>query len=128
MIVPALAEYGPLALFLLRLWIALLFGTSGWAHARKPRERAESVGLPPALTLALGILEMGAAILLVVGLWDQLAALAIILIMLGAIQKKVFVWKTGFWGEGASGWYYEVLYLLCALVILTTGGGSIGLD
>jgi len=24
----------------------------------------------------------------------------LILIMLGAIQKKIFVWKTGFWGKG----------------------------
>ncbi|MGH7559350.1 MAG: DoxX family protein [Gemmatimonadota bacterium] len=128
MIVPGFAEYTDWALFLLRIWIAILFGTSGWSHARNPRERAESVGLSPGATLALGIVELGAAGLLVLGLWDQLAAAAIALVMLGAIQKKVFVWKTGFWGEDSNGWYYDVLYLICALVILTTGGGAIGID
>ncbi|MGH7551277.1 MAG: DoxX family protein [Gemmatimonadota bacterium] len=128
MIVPGLAEYADWTLFLLRIWIAILFGTSGWSHAREPRERSESVGLPPAATLILGIVELGAALLLVVGLWDQLAAAAIILVMLGAIGKKAFVWKTGFWGEGSNGWFYDALYLICALVILTTGGGSIGID
>ena len=128
MIVLELAEYSDVALFLLRIWIAILFGTSGWAHARNPRERGESVGLPPGPTFVLGIVELAAALLLVIGFWDQVAALALILVMLGAIRKKALVWKTGFWGEGATGWYYEVLYLLCALVILTTSGGSIGLD
>ena len=33
----------------------------------------------------------------------QLAALGLILVGLGAIQKKAFKWKTGFWGEKASG-------------------------
>jgi putative oxidoreductase len=34
----------------------------------------------------------------------QLAACGLILIMLGAIQKKIFVWHTGFWGEKGYGW------------------------
>ncbi|MGH9320561.1 MAG: DoxX family protein [Vicinamibacteria bacterium] len=128
MILPGLAEYADWALFLLRLWIAILFGSSGWSHAKEPRERAKSVGLSPPATVALGIVEIGAAVLLVLGLWDQIAAAAIVVVMLGAIQKKAFVWKTGFWGEDSNGWYYDVLYLICALVILTTGGGSIGID
>lgn len=128
MIAPVLAEYADLALFLLRIWIAILFGTSGWSHASKPGERAESVGLSPGVTLGLGVVELGAAALLLIGLWDQLAAAAIVAVMLGAIGKKAFVWKTGFWGEGSNGWYYDALYLICALVILTTGGGSIGVD
>jgi putative oxidoreductase len=128
MIVVQLAEYTDWALLLLRIWIAILFGTSGWSHARKPAERGESVGLSPSATLALGVVEVAAAALLVLGLWDQLAAAALILVMLGAIRKKAFVWKTGFWGEGTEGWFYDALYLLCSLVILTTGGGAIGID
>lgn len=125
---PMLAEHADWALLLLRIWIAILFGTSGWSHARKPRDRAASIGLSPSMTLVLGVVELVAAILLVLGQWDQLAAGAVILIMLGAVGKKAWVWKTGFWGEDSTGWYYEVLYLICALVILTTGGGRIGID
>lgn len=124
---PALLEYQDLALFLLRVWIALLFGWSGWSHASKPRERGKSLGMPPAATFALGAVELAGAVLLVVGLWEQVVAGVFIVIMLGAIQKKAFVWKTGFWGEDGQGWYYEVLYLICNLVILTTGGGAIGI-
>ena len=126
-LLPSLLDYADLALFLLRVWIAILFGASGWSHLRKPRERAESIGMPPAATAAIGAVELAGASLLVVGLWVQPAAAALAAVMLGAIAKKALVWRTGFWGEESQGWYYEVLYLICNLVILTTGGGSIGL-
>jgi hypothetical protein len=32
--------------------------------------------------------------------------------MLGAIQKKMFVWHTGFWGaHGTDGWHYDLLFV-----------------
>ena len=43
--------------------------------------------------------------------------------MLGAIQKKIFVWKTGFWGEKGSGWHYDLMMIVMNLVIATTAGG-----
>ena len=125
---PSLLELADLALFLLRVWIAVLFGWSGWSHLAKPRERAKSIGMSPAATAILGAAELGAAGLLVLGIQVQPAAALLAAVMLGAIAKKAFVWKTGFWGkEGSQGWYYEVLYLLCNFVLLATGGGSIGI-
>ncbi len=47
----------------------------------------------------------------------------LILIMLGAIQKKIAVWHTGFWGKNGSGWHYDLLFVAMNLVIATTGGG-----
>ena len=124
---PFLLELSDLALFLLRIWIAVLFGWSGWLHVTDPRERGKSIGLSPAATEVLGAVELVGAALLVAGLWTQVAAVALIAVMLGAIAKKAFVWKTGLWGkESSQGWYYEVLYLLCLLVISATDGGSIG--
>lgn len=127
MVFPELAAFTDIALFLLRLLIAAIFGTSGWSHMTKPKERAESIGMSPAFTLGLGVVELSASVALVLGIFPQIAALLLIGVMLGAIQKKVFVWKTGFWGESGQGWYYDSLYLVCNLVILTTGGGAIAL-
>jgi putative oxidoreductase len=125
---PSLFELADLALFLLRVWIALLFGWSGWTHAANPRERGKSIGMSPTATAALGAAELLGAALLVLGIQVQAAAALLAAVMLGAIAKKAFVWKTGFWGkEGSQGWYYEVLYLLCNFVLVATGGGSIGL-
>ena len=57
------------------------------------------------------------------GVLTQLAALSLILVMLGAIQKKIFVWHTGFWGKSSDGWHYDLLLVAMNLVIATTGGG-----
>ncbi len=43
--------------------------------------------------------------------------------MLGAIQKKVLVWHTGFWGDRTYGWHYDLLVVATNLGIMTTGGG-----
>jgi putative oxidoreductase len=48
----------------------------------------------------------------------------LILVMLGAIQKKIFVWHTGFWGEKSSGWHYDLIFVLMNLLIAFTDGGS----
>ena len=127
MVFPELAALTDVALFLLRLMIAAIFGTSGWSHMTRPKERAESIGMSPGFTRVLGIIEVAAAAALVLGVFPQIAAILLIGVMLGAIRKKIFVWKTGFWGDEGQGWYYDLLYLVCNLVILTTGGGAIAL-
>jgi len=48
----------------------------------------------------------------------------LVLIMLGAAYKKVFVWRSGFWGDsGSDGWDYEVMIILMNLAIVATDGG-----
>ena len=54
----------------------------------------------------------------------QLAAFGLILLMFGAIYKKIFSWHTGFWGEKASGWHYDLIFVLMNLVIAFTDGGA----
>ena len=65
---------------------------------------------------------------IIFGVLAQFATIGLILIMLGAIQKKLFVWRTGFWGEsGTNGWSYETMLVVMNLVILTTDGGNLSL-
>jgi putative oxidoreductase len=46
-------------------------------------------------TIFLGAAELAGGLCLISGLLIQLAAIGLILMMLGAIQKKIFVWHTG---------------------------------
>lgn len=125
--IPAAGALVDVSLLLLRLMLAAVFAKSGWSHVRNPEERGESIGLPPAATFTLGAVEVTGSAMLVVGLWPQLAALALMAVMLGAIYKKMFVWKTGFWGEDGGGWYYDLFYFVANLVVLATGGGAIAI-
>jgi putative oxidoreductase len=120
---PQLLQFADLALLCLRLMVAVVFFASGLQHARDPVGRAESIGLSPGVTRILGWAEMAGALGVGLGVFTQVAALGLILIMLGAIQKKLFVWHTGFWGEKTYGWHYDLLFVVANLVILTTGGG-----
>ncbi len=125
MVFPFLARYSEVALLLLRLLIAAVFASSGWSHATRPQERAGSVGMPAGATMVLGIAELAGAVSLALGFYAQLGAMLLALVMLGAIYKKMFVWQTGFWGGESNGWYYDLLYLVCNLVILTAGAGAL---
>ena len=119
--------YIDFSLFLLRMVVAMIFGTSGVNHLKSPTERAASIGMTVPFTIFIGITELAGAIGLVVGLLTQWVASGLILIMFGAIYKKVVEWKTGFWGERSMGWHYEVLFVSMLLVIVTTGGGRLRL-
>jgi putative oxidoreductase len=121
---PWFLQFSDLALLLLRLVVAVVFFESGRRHASDPVRRAASVGLSPGVTRILGFAEMAAALGVALGIFTQVAALVLILIMLGAIQKKIFEWHTGFWGDKTYGWHYDLTFLIANLVILTTGGGG----
>jgi len=120
---PALLNLLDASLFVLRLVVATVFGASGYYHMSDPVGRAKSIELSPKATLGLGLAEALASIGLVTGILIQPAALGLILVGLGAIQKKAFPWKTGFWGEKASGWHYDLMLLAMNLVIAATAGG-----
>jgi putative oxidoreductase len=122
---PQLLQFSDVALLCLRLLVAVVFFESGRRHASDPVGRAASIGLSPGTTRVLGLAEMAAALGVAFGLLTQVAALGLMLVMLGAIQKKVFVWRISFWGEQTYGWHYDLLFLVANLVILTTGGGRL---
>ena len=120
---PALFRFTDLGLLLLRLMVGLIFVTSGYSHVKNPAERAKSIEMSKGFTLFLGIAELAGGLGIAAGVLTQLAAFGLILIMLGAIQKKIFAWHTGFWGEKSSGWHYDLMIVLISLVIAFTDGG-----
>lgn len=103
--------------------LGLVFLRSGYSHVKNSEERSKSIGLPAGVTIFLGCAELAGGLGVMVGVLSQLAALGLILIMLGAIQKKIVVWRTGFWGEDGLGWNYELILVSMLLVVLCTDGG-----
>jgi putative oxidoreductase len=118
-----LAQFTDVALVLMRIMVGLIFADSGYEDLKHPGSRATSLGLSKDFTLFLGVAELLGGIAIIIGFLSQLAAIGLILIMGGALQKKIAVWKTGFWGKTSDGWYYELTIVSMLLVILCTGGG-----
>src|SRR5436305_1558229 len=82
---------------------------------------------PPDAPRFLGLAELAGSLGVAFGVFPQLAALGLVLVMFGAIQKKLFVWHTGFWGKNGSGWHYDAIMVVMNLVIIGTGGGRLGI-
>ena len=120
---PQLARFTDLGLLLLRLMVALIFLDSGWSQVTRPEERSKSIGMSKGFTVFLGVAEMSGGLGVAFGVLTQLAATGLILVMLGAISKKIFVWHTGFWGKNTYGWHYDLMLVVMNLVILFTDGG-----
>ncbi len=101
---PYLGNFADLALLLQRLMVAVIFADSGWRDLRDPAARSKDIGMSKGFTLFLGAAELAGALGEAFGVLTQLAALGLILLSLGAIQRKMFVWHTvclayGFLGQ-----------------------------
>lgn len=122
------------AALILRLVAAAIFIVQGYRksfappQARGSGDKLESLiaagGLPQARLLAriVALTELVGGVLLLVGLFARVAALALAFTMAVAIVR--FKWKDGF--LGGWDWPFSVLGLTAAIVI--TGAGSFGLD
>jgi putative oxidoreductase len=121
---PQLTRLADLSLLLLRLMVGLVFVSSGYSHLKDPEARSKSIEMSKGFTIFLGIAEVAGGLGVAAGVLTQIAAGGLILVMLGAIQKKIMSWHIGFWGEKASGWHYDLMFILMNLVIATTNGGA----
>jgi len=128
MLFPQLIQFTDVALLLLRVMVGLVFITSGWKHLKDPEARSKDIGMNKGFTIFLGAAEVAGSLGVIFGVLTQLAAAGLMLIMLGAILKKGFVWRTGFWGDsGTNGWSYDMMLVVMNFVIVTTGGGNLSL-
>jgi putative oxidoreductase len=128
MVFPQLAQFTDFALLLLRIMVGLVFITSGSNQLKNPKARSKDIGMSKGFTVLLGAAEVAGSLGILFGVLTQLAAAGLILLMLGAIQKKIFVWRTGLWGDsGTNGWSYDTMLVVMNLVIVTTGGGNLSL-
>jgi putative oxidoreductase len=112
-----------LALLLLRLMVAIVFVNSGSGMLRDPAAHAKDLGLPRSFTLFLGASEFLGGLAVALGILIQIAAAGLLVVNLGAVYKKIAVWRTGFWGDAGAGWSYDLLFVAMLFVIVTTGGG-----
>lgn len=99
MIFPQLARFTDVALLFMRIIVGIVFMTSGWEHLQDPQGRSKDIEMSKGFTIFLGAAEFAGGLGVILGVLAQPAAFGLILIMLGAIQKKIFVWHTGFWGS-----------------------------
>ncbi|HEY9584454.1 MAG TPA: DoxX family protein [Candidatus Paceibacterota bacterium] len=128
-IFPFLLSYKLLAPFILRITLGLIFVNYGWAKINRQKDEKvsmfEKMGLKPGLTYVwiVAAIEIIVGLLMIVGLWTQVAALiALIILAIALILKK----KQPESLESSNG--LLIICLVIALSLLFTGPGSWAFD
>ena len=122
-----LNQFSDVALLLVQLVVATIFLSSGWRHLTDLETRAKRIEMPTWATAAVGGVELIAAVALILGVYPKIAALLLVGVMAGALYKKIFAWKVGYFSENGIGWHYELLLLLASLLIAATNSGVFAL-
>ncbi|MEK7102451.1 MAG: DoxX family protein, partial [Patescibacteria group bacterium] len=119
---PTLLTFAPWGLLILRVAVGLTFLPHGWGKLKNPKAMAQGLGWSTAAAGLLGFVETASALLLILGLLTQLAALLLGLVMLGAIYYKITKWHKKFTGDG--GWELDLALLGANIALLLSGGGA----
>ncbi len=122
-----LLAYNDVGLFLLRAAVAIVFFVHSWPKLSKSKIMASGMGVSSAIVLLLGAIEFVSALGLVLGIYTQLAALLLALVMIGAIKMKYMKWSVAFNAMDKTGWEFDFVLLFACVSILLGGGGPIGL-
>ena len=126
---PFLLDFGFFAPFLVRLVSGIIFATGGYAtlfsRRKEIAECIENQGLKPGYLFATleGVVGLVGGILFIVGLWTQLAAIALAVLAITQMIMKI---------RGASALphhpsYYLLLFAI-SLSLMVTGPGIFAFD
>jgi putative oxidoreductase len=116
------------ALAALRLGVGAVFLVHGtqkramWKMQPSPQMPAPLLSLLRLLSIAEPLGALG----VLTGLFTQLAAAGLCLVMLGAIRLKITQMHKGFSGDG--GWEFELILLVAAVALVIAGAGRFALD
>jgi len=114
-----------LAMFVLRLALGILFLAHGPQKFQDTGRKAASMGMNPSLLALVGVLETLGAASMILGVWTQLGAVFLSVVMLGTIYMKTQKWHTKFTGE--NGWELDFIVLAAALTVLLASPASYSL-
>ncbi len=112
------------SLLLLRVAVALIFITHGWPKLAEPSGTMgffTSIGLPGFLAPIVGVIEVGAGLMLFFGLFARPAAAALLVVIAGALVKVQIPAGIG------AGLERDSLIAAALLVVIACGPGAYAL-
>lgn len=123
-----LTQYNNIGLLVLRLAVAVIFIYHAMPKLKNAKGMAQMVGMPAGMIFMLGAVELLSSIGLVLGIYTQLAALILAIVMIGAIGMKTMKWGAPFAAMDKTGWEFDLILLAASIALLLGGGGTIGVQ
>ena len=121
---PAAAE--DTALLIMRLIVAWSFLAAAWYKNKNIRKFAKNNGLPVPAAYIVMCVEFAGGTLLALGIIGQIAAFALMVLMLGTMRLHIFKWKSPYWAQD-GGWEYDLMLFAMASIIAVLGPGPLSL-
>ncbi|MBI2462763.1 MAG: DoxX family protein [Candidatus Spechtbacteria bacterium] len=122
-----LIQFNNFGLFLLRLVISVIFLYHAFPKLKNAKGMATAMGAPTIAVFMLGSVEFLASLGLIFGMYTQIAALVLAIVMVGAIVMKIMQWHVPFSAMDKTGWEFDFILLAANIAIILSGGGSIKL-
>lgn len=126
--IPVLLVYSQLALMALRFGVGVIFLTHGWPKIKNLRSTAKNfnaMGFKPGIIWGsiVATTEFLGGIFIMLGLFTQLAAFFLAIIMLTAMIWRI-IKKQGLTG----GYEFDLILFLAAIILWTHGAGAFSLE
>lgn len=86
------------------------------------------VGMPAGMIFMLGTAELLLPIGMILGIYVQIVALILGIIMIGAITIKTMKWHFPFGAIDKTGWEFDLILLAANFVLFMNGGGAIDIQ
>lgn len=122
-----LNQYSDIAFLILRLVIASIFIYHALPKLKGSKMMSQAMGMPAEMIFMLGSIEFLSSIGMILGIYIQLAALLLAIVMIGAIYFKIAKWHVPFAAMDKTGWEFDLILLAANVFILVNGGGAIGI-
>jgi putative oxidoreductase len=115
-------------LLVLRIFLGMIFIFHSIPKLKMPKAMAKGMGWSFGFVVLLGLIEFISALAVIFGFYADIGALLLVLIMLGALYYKIFVWKVPFIGEKTTGWEFDLILLGAAITVLLIGAGTFSIS
>jgi len=123
-----LTQYNNIGLLILRLAVAVIFIYHALPKLKNAKGMAAMVGMPTGMIFTLGGVEFLSSVGLVLGIYTQLSALLLGIVMIGAIGMKIMKWRVPFAAMDKTGWEFDLILFAANTALFLGGGGSIGIQ
>lgn len=116
-----------ISLLILRLVIGVVFLYHGSSKLKNSKMMAQDMGMPSMMPFILGLLESIAGLGLILGIFVEIFAIFLGIVMLGAIFMKIFKWHMPFAISQKPGWSIDLIILASIIVIYFSGASYLGI-
>lgn len=89
---------------------------------------SQAMGMPAAMIVMLGGVEFLSSVAIIFGVYVQVAAFLLAMVMVGAIYFKKAKWRVPFAASDKTGWEFDLILLAANIFMFINGGGAAGIQ